>query len=128
MRIALTVLITLLISACANLPGTPPNGDVETRIVALEGWRLEASSRRESENGVSTILTEGELFNETGRTSKTPTIRLGVYTAASIELYHWSVLPDEQALPPGGRTAFTANVESPPPDVVGIRIEPTFAD
>jgi len=129
MRVALAVLVTLLIGACASKTVEPrASDDLRLRIVALEGWRLDARSRWERENAVSSIFIEGELFNESGRTAKAPKIRLAACDAAGREIYHWTVLPDAETLPPHGRTGFNARLESPPPDVRELSIGPIFAD
>lgn len=129
MRVAFTVLVTLLIGACATKTIEPrTSGDLRLRIVALEGWRLDARSRWERENGVSSIFTEGELFNESDRTAKVPKIRLAAYNVAGTEVFHWTVVPDAETLPPDGRTSFNARLESPPPDIREMRLEPTLAD
>lgn len=129
MRVAVAVLVTLLIGASAsNVIGPRASDDLRLRIVALEGWRIDARSRREFASGASTIFTEGELINESGRSAKTPKIRFAVHDAAGTEVYHWTVLPDAETLPPNGRTSFSARLESPPPDIREIRVGPTFAD
>lgn len=116
MRAVVVVFVTLLVSAYVSNASEPPaSDDLQLRVVVLEGWRLDARSRREIENGVSSILIEGELFNESDRTVKAPRIRLAGCDAAGTELFHWYVLPDAETLPPKGRTGFNARFDSPRP-------------
>lgn len=90
--------------------------------VNARGFKIIATHTQELNNAVPVISIKGQIINETNRELAVPKIRLAVRDQAGKELYHWTVLADQQRLGPHAEGSFTARLESPPPDAADLEV------
>lgn len=93
--------------------GTPVNA---------RGFKIIATHSQELNNTVPVIAIKGQIINETDRELAVPKIRLAVRDQRGRELYHWTVLADQQRLGPREEGTFSARLESPPPDAADLEV------
>lgn len=93
--------------------GTPVNA---------RGFKIIATHSQELNGSVPTIAIKGQIINETDRELPVPKIRLAVRDKDKRELYHWTVLADQQRLGPREEGSFSARLESPPPDAADLEV------
>jgi len=90
--------------------------------VNARGFKIIATHSQEMNGSVPTIAIKGQIINETDRELAVPKIRLSVRDKDQKELYHWTVLADQQRLGPHEEGSFTARLESPPPDAADLEV------
>jgi predicted Zn finger-like uncharacterized protein len=90
--------------------------------VNARGFKIIATHSQEMNGSVPTIAIKGQIINETDRELEVPKIRLSVRDKDKRELYHWTVLADQQKLGPREEGSFTARLESPPPDAADLEV------
>jgi hypothetical protein len=86
------------------------------------GFKIIASHTQELDKTVPVIAIKGQIINETDRDRVVPKIRLAVRDQAGKEIYHWTVLPDQQRLGPHEQGTFSARLESPPAEAVDLEV------
>jgi hypothetical protein len=96
--------------------------------VNARGFKIVATQSQELNGSVPTISIKGQIINETDRELPVPKIRLAVRDKDGTELYHWTVLADQQRLGPREEGSFTARLESPPPDAADLEVRFAKAD
>jgi hypothetical protein len=86
------------------------------------GFKIIASHTQELDKAVPVIAIKGQIINETDRERAVPKVRLAVRDQAGKEIYHWTVLADQQRLGPHEQGTFSARLESPPADAVDLEV------
>ena len=86
------------------------------------GFKIIASHSQELNNTVPVIAIKGQIINETDRERAVPKVRLAVRDQSGREIYHWTVLADQQRLGPHEQGTFSARLESPPADAVDLEV------
>jgi predicted Zn finger-like uncharacterized protein len=74
----------------------------------------------ETRDGVSVVVVEGMIANQTRQPLEVPRLRFAVRNAGGYEVYAWTALPAEPVLAPGDRKPFRARLASPPADAQDI--------
>ena len=74
----------------------------------------------ETRDGVSVLVVEGAIVNQTRQPLEVPRLRFAVRNAGGYEVYAWTVLPAEPVLAPGDRAPFRSRLASPPADAQDI--------
>jgi predicted Zn finger-like uncharacterized protein len=74
----------------------------------------------ETRDGVTVVVVEGMIANQTRQPLEVPRLRFAVRNAGGYEVYAWTALPEEPVLAPGDRKPFRARLASPPPDAQDI--------
>ena len=64
----------------------------------------------------------GDIVNITGRPLKVPTVVFGLRTKEHVEVYQWAADVRSDPLPPGERTAFAAQIPSPPKSIRDVQV------
>lgn len=64
----------------------------------------------------------GDIVNITGRPLKVPTVVFGLRTKERVEVYQWAADVRSDPLPPGERTAFAAQIPSPPKSIRDVQV------
>jgi hypothetical protein len=90
--------------------------------VNARGFKIIATHSQELNNTVPVISIKGQIINETDRELAVPKIRLAVRDQRGRELYHWTVLADQQRLGPREEGTFSARLESPPPEAADLEV------
>jgi len=74
----------------------------------------------ETKDGVTVLVVEGTIANETRQPLEVPRLRFAVRNAGGYEVYAWTALPTEPVLAPGIRAPFRSRLASPPADAQDI--------
>ena len=74
-------------------------------------------------NGVTTLVVEGELVNNSATDVVVPAIRVSLRSTAGAEVYSWLVEPDKAGLAPGGSIGFRSAVSAPPVDASKVTLK-----
>ena len=90
--------------------------------VNLRGFKIIATHTQELDNTGPVIAIKGRIINETDRELAVPKVRLAVRDQSGKEIYHWTVLADQQRLGPREEGSFSARLESPPADAVDLEV------
>lgn len=90
--------------------------------VNTRGFKIIASHSQELDKTVPVIAIKGQIINETDRELAVPKVRLAVRDQSGREIYHWTVLADQQRLGPHEQGTFSARLESPPADAVDLEV------
>ena len=90
--------------------------------VNTRGFKIIASHTQELDKTVPVIAIKGQIINETDRELPVPKLRLAVRDQAGREIYHWTVLADQQRLGPREQGTFSARLESPPADAADLEV------
>lgn len=77
---------------------------------------------RDMQDGIPTIIVEGEIVATTGRHAEVPRLRLAVTDSNGKEIYAWTARPSRSLLPPGETLPFRAQLASPPAEASGISV------
>lgn len=86
------------------------------------GFKIIASHTQELDKTVPVIAIKGQIINETDRDRIVPKVRLAVRDQSGKEIYHWTVLADQQHLGPHGQGTFSARLESPPAEAADLEV------
>lgn len=90
--------------------------------VNTRGFKIVAQQTQEFDKAVPVIAIKGQIINETDRDLPVPKVRLSVRDQQGRELYHWTVLADQQRLGPKEQGTFSARLESPPADAYDLEV------
>lgn len=90
--------------------------------VNTRGFKIIAQQTQEFDKSVPVIAIKGQIINETDRELPVPKVRLSVRDQQGRELYHWTVLADQQRLGPKEQGTFSARLESPPADAYDLEV------
>jgi predicted Zn finger-like uncharacterized protein len=74
----------------------------------------------ETKDGVTVLVVEGTILNQTRQPLEVPRLRFAVRNAGGYEVYAWTALPAEPVLAPGARAPFRSRLASPPADAQDI--------
>jgi predicted Zn finger-like uncharacterized protein len=74
----------------------------------------------ETKDGVTVLVVEGTILNQTRQPLEVPRLRFAVRNAGGYEVYAWTALPAEPVLAPGDRAPFRSRLASPPADAQDI--------
>jgi predicted Zn finger-like uncharacterized protein len=74
----------------------------------------------ETNDGVSVLVVEGTIVNQTRQPLEVPRLRFAVRNAGGYEVYAWTALPTDPVLAPGARAPFRSRLASPPADAQDI--------
>jgi predicted Zn finger-like uncharacterized protein len=74
----------------------------------------------ETKDGVTVLVVEGMIANETRQPLEVPRLRFAVRNAGGYEVYAWTALPAEPVLAPATRAPFRSRLASPPADAQDI--------
>jgi len=74
----------------------------------------------ETHDGVTVLVVEGMIANQTRQPLEVPRLRFAVRNAGGYEVYAWTALPTEPMLAPGDRAPFRSRLASPPADAQDI--------
>lgn len=87
------------------------------------GLKIESvTPSRRLKDGTSVLMIQGEIVNRTGTTQPLPALRITLRNGNGAALDQWQTAAESAALPPGGRTGFTARRETPPADAREISV------
>ena len=71
------------------------------------------TSRRQAERGISILVVEGEIVNNSGQTRNVPKVRITLLDDAGRQLQHQVFDAETATLAPGATTAFSGRVVNP---------------
>lgn len=74
----------------------------------------------ETHDGVTVLVVEGMIANQTRQPLEVPRLRFAVRNAGGYEVYAWTALPTEPMLGAGDRAPFRSRLASPPADAQDI--------
>lgn len=83
-------------------------------------------ARRETENGVPTLIIAGEIVNESDRPQQVSRMRIALLDKESDDaktLKEWIFTPEARTLSPGRRMPFRTSVADPPAGAKAVRIK-----
>jgi predicted Zn finger-like uncharacterized protein len=80
----------------------------------------EVKTTVETKDGVTVLVIEGTILNQTRQPLEVPRLRFAVRNAGGYEVYAWTALPTEPVLAPGTRAPFRSRLASPPADAQDI--------
>lgn len=90
--------------------------------VNTRGFKIIASHTQELDKTVPVIAIKGQIINETDRDLPVPKVRLAVRDQSGKEIYHWTVLADQQRLGPHEQGTFSARLDNPPAAAVDLEV------
>jgi hypothetical protein len=133
MRAIAAILFAMIAASSAALADDPPErvlGPQPPAIVfkATIGWTLTAVARIDVERGARVLVIEGDVINDSAQDRPAPKIRLGLRDGEGHEMYHWTVLPDEERIKAKDWASFSARLESPPEDMRQVEISTVESD
>ncbi len=76
----------------------------------------------ESSAGRPVLEVYGDITNITSKPLKVPTVVFGLRTKEKVEVYQWAADVRSELLPPGEKTAFTAQIPSPPKSIRDVQV------
>jgi predicted Zn finger-like uncharacterized protein len=76
----------------------------------------DVSTTAEKHDGVSILVVEGSIVNDTRKFVDVPRLKFAVRNAADEEIYSWTAVPPHPTLAPGESVVFRSRLASPPPD------------
>jgi len=89
--------------------------------VNLRGLSFDdVKTKVETQDGVTVLVVEGMIANQTRQPMEVPRLRFAVRNAGGYEVYAWTALPTEPMLGPGDRAPFRSRLASPPADAQDI--------
>ncbi|ARP99744.1 MJ0042-type zinc finger domain-containing protein [Pseudorhodoplanes sinuspersici] len=77
---------------------------------------------RETEDGQTMLVVEGNIVSTAGRLTEVPRLRFGVIDSAGKEIYAWTARPNRALLPPGEILNFRSRLASPPADAISVTV------
>ncbi len=91
---------------------------VNLRNLEFEGIAIS----KESQDGVSILIIEGNVVNTSGKAVDVPRIRFAARTPAGQEVYTWTMQPPRSVLGPGDSMPFTSRLAAPPANAADILV------
>jgi len=76
----------------------------------------------ENNNGRQVLEVQGEIVNVTNEPLKVPTVVFGLRTKDQVEVYQWAADVRSDLLPPNERTAFSAQIPTPPKSIRDVLV------
>jgi predicted Zn finger-like uncharacterized protein len=76
----------------------------------------------ETSAGHPVLEVYGDIVNITSRPLKVPTVVFGLRTSEKVEVYQWAADVRAELLPAGQRTAFSAQIPTPPKSIRDVQI------
>lgn len=76
----------------------------------------------ETSAGRPVLEVAGEIVNITGKPLRVPTVVFGLRTKEKVEVYQWAADVRSDMLPPGERTAFAAQIPTPPKSIRDVQV------
>ena len=73
-------------------------------------------TRTDTQDGVSVLIVEGFIRNETRAVAQIPRLRFSVRNDSRHEIYSWTAQPARNAIPAGSMLPFRSRLASPPPE------------
>jgi hypothetical protein len=71
---------------------------------------------KDSHDGVTVLIVEGDIVNDTSATVAVPRLRFALRNAGLAELFSWTAPPERGTLGPGESLPFRSRLASPPRD------------
>jgi predicted Zn finger-like uncharacterized protein len=91
--------------------------------VNLRGLAFEnIKTLRDVQDGIPTLVVEGEIVGTTARHTEVPRLRFAVVDSSGKEIYAWTARPSRTLLPPGETLPFRTRLASPPAEANGISV------
>lgn len=118
--IALTVVAAFFALRVPLVAALPQKGlPAEVEQLAFQRVHSETLVR----NGVTTLVVEGELVNNSATDVAVPAIRVSLRSTAGAEVYSWLVEPEKAGLAPGRSIGFRSAVSAPPVDASKVTLK-----
>lgn len=76
----------------------------------------------ETSAGRPVLEVAGEIVNITSKPLRVPTVVFGLRTKEKVEVYQWAADVRSDMLPPGERTAFAAQIPTPPKSIRDVQV------
>jgi predicted Zn finger-like uncharacterized protein len=76
----------------------------------------------ESNTGRPVLEVYGDIINVTSEPLKVPTVVFGLRTKEKVEVYQWAADVRSELLPAGQRTAFSAQIPTPPKSIRDVQV------
>ncbi|HWV51413.1 MJ0042-type zinc finger domain-containing protein [Pseudorhodoplanes sp.] len=77
---------------------------------------------REIQDGVPTLVVEGDIIGTTSRHTEVPRLRFAVTDRNGKEIYAWTARPARTLLPPGETLPFRSRLASPPAEANDVTV------
>ncbi len=103
-------------------PATAPYyGMLGVPVAARPGdLQLKVTTSRDTENGLPTLVIEGEVLNVSRVAHEVPKLRVILQDSDKHELQSWSFGISDEALLPGGRVPFRTSIAQPNEAATGV--------
>lgn len=103
-------------------PGAAPYYDMAGVPVAARpgDLQLKVTTSRDTENGLPTLVIEGEVLNVSRVAHEVPKLRVILQDNEKHELQSWSFGISDEALLPGGRVPFRTSIAQPSEAATGV--------
>jgi len=76
----------------------------------------------ETSAGRPVLEVYGDIVNVTSEPLKVPTVVFGLRTKEKVEVYQWAADVRSELLPGGQRTAFSAQIPTPPKSISDVQV------
>lgn len=96
-----------------GLVSEPPGAGLELRNVR---------SRELTNDGIKTLLVEGEIANSSAKVREVPKLRALLFDSREREVQHWSFSAPETRLMPGEAAAFRTEIRNPSTNAIRLTI------
>ena len=105
------------------LPGTAPVYERLGLPVNVRGLKFDKVAYSwETSGGQPVLEVHGEIINATSEPLKVPTVVFGLRTKEKVEVYQWAADVRSELLPAGQRTAFSAQIPTPPKSIRDVLV------
>jgi hypothetical protein len=105
------------------LPGAASTYERLGLPVNVRGLEFDKIKYSWETNGGRPILeVYGDIVNVTSEPLKVPTIVFGLRTKEKVEVYQWAADVTSELLPGGQRTAFSAQIPTPPKSIRDVQV------
>ena len=105
------------------LPGTAPAYERLGLPVNVRGLEFEKVAYSwETSGGQPVLEVHGEIINVTSEPLKVPTVVFGLRTKEKVEVYQWAADVRSELLPARQRTAFSAQIPTPPKSIRDVLV------
>ena len=111
------------ISVVRILPGSAATYESLGMPVNVRGLEFDKIKYSwESSSGRPVLEVFGDIVNVTSEPLKVPTVVFGLRTKEKVEVYQWAADVRSELLPGGQRTAFTAQIPTPPNSIRDVQV------
>ena len=105
------------------LPGTAPVYERLGLPVNVRGLEFDKVAYSwETSGGQQVLEVHGEIVNVTSEPLKVPTVVFGLRTKEKVEVYQWAADVRSELLPANQRTAFSAQIPTPPKSIRDVLV------